>query len=56
MVLRQRPAEGGVTAECLVRRKVEEDDFLEVRFVVVPNALHVIKHMYTIPVRTQGIR
>ena len=29
--LRQKPAEEGVTAECLVRRKVEEDDFLEVR-------------------------
>lgn len=30
-VLRQRRAEEGVTAECLVRRKVQEDDFLEVR-------------------------
>lgn len=30
-ILRERPAEEGVTAECLVRRKVEEDDFLEVR-------------------------
>ena len=32
-VLRQRPADDGLTAECLVRRKVEEDDFLEVRSV-----------------------
>lgn len=31
MVLRQRPGEVGSTAECLIRRKVEEDDFLEVR-------------------------
>ena len=30
-LLRQKPAEEGLTAECLVRRKVEEDDFLEVR-------------------------
>ena len=30
-LLRQKPAEEGVTAECLVRRKVDEDDFLEVR-------------------------
>lgn len=30
-ILRQKPAEEGVTAECLVRRKVDEDDFLEVR-------------------------
>ena len=30
-LLRQRTAEVGLTAECLVRRKVEEDDFLEVR-------------------------
>ena len=30
-VLRRKPAEEGITAECLVRRKVEEDDFLEVR-------------------------
>ncbi len=32
-LLRQKPAEEGLTAECLVRRKVEEDDFLEVRYV-----------------------
>ena len=31
MVLRQRPGEVGSTAECLIRRKVEEDHFLEVR-------------------------
>ncbi len=31
--LRQRTMEGGAAAECLVRRKVEEDDFLEVRYV-----------------------
>jgi GTPase len=30
-VLRQRPAELGDTVECLVRRRVEENDFLEVR-------------------------
>ena len=30
-VLRRRPAEEGVIAECLVRRIVQEDDFLEVR-------------------------
>ena len=30
-VLRERPGEVGSTAEVLVRRKVEEDDFLEVR-------------------------
>jgi hypothetical protein len=30
-ILRERPAEEGVTAECLLRRKVDEDDFLEVR-------------------------
>ena len=30
-ILRQKPAEKGMTAECLIRRKVEEDDFLEVR-------------------------
>ena len=31
MVLREKPVEGRHTAECLVRRRVEEDDFLEVR-------------------------
>lgn len=30
-ILRRKPAEGGLMAECLVRRRVEEDDFLEVR-------------------------
>lgn len=30
-ILRRRPAEQGVIAECLVRRIVDEDDFLEVR-------------------------
>ena len=30
-VLRQRPAELGDTVECLIRRRVEENDFLEVR-------------------------
>ncbi len=30
-ILRRKPAEGGLVAECLVRREVEEDDFLEVR-------------------------
>ncbi len=32
-VLRRRAADVGVTAECLVRRTVGEDDFLEVRLV-----------------------
>lgn len=36
-ILREKPAEEGFTAECLVRRKVEEDDFLEVRVAVVGN-------------------
>ena len=31
MVLREKPVEGRHMAECLVRRRVEEDDFLEVR-------------------------
>ena len=31
MVLRKKAAEGGLMADCLVRRKVNEDDFLEVR-------------------------
>lgn len=30
-VLRQRQAEMGDTAECLIRRRVDENDFLEVR-------------------------
>ena len=30
-VLRERQAEEGRTADCLVRRRVEEDDFMEVR-------------------------
>lgn len=34
-VLRRRGAEVGTTAECLVRRIVGEDDFLEVRSVGV---------------------
>ena len=33
MLLRERAAKGGTIAECLVRRKVDEDDFLEVRWV-----------------------
>lgn len=32
-VLRRRPGEGGILADCLIRRKVDEDDFLEVRLV-----------------------
>lgn len=32
-VLRKRPSEGGLLADCLVRKKVDEDDFLEVRYV-----------------------
>ena len=31
IVLRQKTVEGGQLADCLVRRKVDEDDFLEVR-------------------------
>ena len=31
MVLREKPVEVGYMAECLVRKRVEEDDFLEVR-------------------------
>lgn len=31
-VLRERQAEEGRTADCLVRRRVEEDDFMEVRY------------------------
>ena len=34
-VLRQKPMDTGVIAQVLLRRKVEEDDFLEVRYVVV---------------------
>ena len=30
-VLRQRPMEAGICTDCLIRRRVEEDDFLEVR-------------------------
>ena len=30
-VLRWKPVEGGQMADCLVKRKVDEDDFLEVR-------------------------
>lgn len=37
MLLRERAAKGGTIAECLVRRKVDEDDFLEVRVAVVGN-------------------
>ena len=33
-VLRQRRGEGGLMADCLVRRRVEEDDFMEVRWVL----------------------
>ncbi|CAI8013854.1 GTP-binding protein 1, partial [Geodia barretti] len=36
-VLRERQAEEGHTADCLVRRRVEEDDFMEVRVAVVGN-------------------
>ena len=32
-VLRERQAEEGHTADCLVRRRVEEDDFMEVRYI-----------------------
>ncbi len=31
-ILRRKPAESGMVAECLVRRRVDEDDFLEVRY------------------------
>ena len=31
-VLRQRSMEGGLTADCLIRKKVDEEDFLEVRY------------------------
>lgn len=37
IVLRQKTVEGGQLADCLVRRKVDEDDFLEVRVAVVGN-------------------
>lgn len=32
-VLRERQGEEGRTADCLVRRRVEEDDFMEVRCI-----------------------
>lgn len=32
-VLRERQGEEGRTADCLVRRRVEEDDFMEVRYI-----------------------
>lgn len=31
-VLRERQGEEGRTADCLVRRRVDEDDFMEVRY------------------------
>ena len=30
-ILRRKTVEGGILADCLVKRKVGEDDFLEVR-------------------------
>jgi GTPase len=36
-LLRQRVAEGGLLADCLIRKKVDENDFLEVRVAVVGN-------------------
>lgn len=32
-VLRERQGEEGRTADCLVRRRVDEDDFMEVRYM-----------------------
>lgn len=32
-VLRERQGEEGRTADCLVRRRVDEDDFMEVRYL-----------------------
>lgn len=31
-ILRKRTVEGGLMSDCLVRKKVDEDDFLEVRY------------------------
>ena len=33
-VLRERQGEEGRIADCLVRRRVEEDDFMEVRYTI----------------------
>ena len=38
-VLRERQGEEGRMADCLVRRRVEEDDFMEVRYIHVHNTL-----------------
>lgn len=31
-ILRKRTVEGGLMSDCLVRKKVDEEDFLEVRY------------------------
>ena len=33
-VLRERQGEEGRTADCLIRRRVDEDDFMEVRYIL----------------------
>ena len=43
-VLRKKTGDVGVVAECLVRRRVVEDDFMEVRYV--HTCVHTYVHMY----------
>ena len=46
-VLRERQAEEGHTADCLVRRRVEEDDFMEVRYTTHVHEAVVVPFTWT---------
>ena len=42
VVLRQKTVEGGQLADCLIKRKVDEDDFLEVRYEKVKYSVNCV--------------